>query len=317
MAEDPLSSLLDDGKSNSGPTAKGLFDEDATIFGKDSSELKSVEGEKFANKASVLKQKERVERQAAAADRERREKEMIGGVKSVGANKAMEKGLGFSMNPEVSGSVGDVRIQATNLKDFDLLENLADKEKLSDLQESIFATLAGDDEKSKKGEDDLFGSKTKKGGSSSSSSVGTLRLGRQLNESKIDDLGSATSFLEKENDDELNYDVFGISKTKQAVKKQAVTIESNTEAVQKELSSLGIGDEDALNQLDSLTQEPSSEGRSKSKPMTATAGVPAPAEVVTDIDMDNLDLDAYISKMTGGEQGGGGGSGSSGGGLFD
>ena len=120
-----------------------MFDEDATIFGKDSSGLKSVEGEKFANKASVLKQKERVERQAAAADRERREKELIGVVKSGGANKAMEKGLGFSINPEVSGSVGDVRIQATNLKDFDLLENLADKEKLSDLQESIFATLVG------------------------------------------------------------------------------------------------------------------------------------------------------------------------------
>ena len=71
MAEDPLSSLLGDGKSSSGPTAKGLFDEDATIFGKDSAEsagLKSVAAEKFANKASVLKQKEKVERQAAAAN---------------------------------------------------------------------------------------------------------------------------------------------------------------------------------------------------------------------------------------------------------
>jgi hypothetical protein len=321
MADDPLSSLLGDGERRSG---KGLFDGDDDLFSgskgdsrsmgeEPSSVLKSVAADKFANKASVQKQKIKVEQQAAA-DKEARERKGLVD-KGGGANKALEKGLGFSVNPEVSGSSGDARL--TDLKDFDLLENLADKEKLNDLQESIFATLAGDEKK--KESDDLFGTKTKKGGTSSSSSGGSLRLGRQLNETKIDDLGSATSFLEKETDDELNYDVFGVSKTKQAVKKQAVTIESNAEAVQKELGSIGIGDEEALNKLDSLTQEssPSLESRSGSKkPPTSTAGVAAPAEVVTDIDMDNLDLDAYISSMTGGGAGGEGSS-SGGGGLFD
>lgn len=256
--------------------------------------LKSVEAEKFASKASVQREKEKMAMKKATAER------------------GSEKGLGFNNTlSALSDSVGDVRVQASALKDFDLLEDLADKNKLSDLQESIFATLT-EDSKGKGGSemDDLFGRKMAPSSSSSSSTIRVV--GRQVgkNESEINDLTNSKAFLEKETDDELDFDVFGISKTKQAEKKQqAAAAPKGGDGIQKELNLAGLEDETALDKLEALTIASNTE-MAPSRTKTVGAATAA-APVVTDIDMDKLDIDAYISSMSSG------GDTDKGGGLFD
>ena len=94
----------------------------------------------------------------------------------------------------MSDSIGDVRIQANALKGFDLLDDLADKEKLSDVSMGIFATLTEDNKGKNNEVDDLFGTKV----TPSSSHAGKLRVGRQIeNESTINDLTNSKVFLEK------------------------------------------------------------------------------------------------------------------------
>ena len=85
---------------------------------------------------------------------------------------------------------------------------------------------------------------------------------------------------------------------------------SKEEAVLKELTPLGLGDESALDKLEALTIASDTDKASSREPTGATKST---TEVITDIDMDKLDIDAYISSMSSsGDKGSEGG-----GGLFD
>ena len=216
--DDPLSFLA----SGSGNKSKGasLFDDepisasahsDSSAFSSSSSSLfddepflRQADASKFANKASVQKQKAKLEQEAAAV-------QAAAASQPRGA-KTEEKGLGFGSSITLSDTNANTN---KNLKDFDLLENLADKDKLSDLQSSIFASLTGNDGDSSSsgsatkqdGTDDLFGGKgsVKLPSSSSSGGGGSLRVGgrqQHVNETNIDDLSNSKAFLEKESEDE-------------------------------------------------------------------------------------------------------------------
>ena len=301
--DDPLSDLRVD---------KEKFDRDASKFRKGeplfegaSSPLKSNEADQFSNKSSVQQEKGKTnKKEISTADN-------VTDQKKKQIQKNSEKGLGFNNTiSAMSDSIGDVRIQANALKGFDILDDLADKEKLSDVSMGIFATLTEDNKGKNNEVDDLFGTKV----TPSSSHAGKLRVGRQIeNESTINDLTNSKVFLEKETDDNLNFDVFGISKTKQEILKQqaaAVSTTSKEEAVLKELTPLGLGDESTLDKLEALTIASDTDKASSREPTGATKST---SEVITDIDMDKLDIDAYISSMSSsGDKGSEGG-----GGLFD
>ena len=115
---------------------------------------------------------------------------------------------------------------------------------------------------------------------------------------------------EKESEDDLDYELFGISKTKQTVRKQAEVLKRDV--VKHELGDIGLENSDTLDKLAALTVE---DNTSAATAPAVTSSVAAP-EAVTDVDMDALDLDAYIASMSGGG-GDGDGTGSGGGGLFD
>ena len=162
------------------------------------------------------------------------------------------------------------------------------------------------------------------GAAAASSSL--LRTGLTSDDDhRISDLKASTQFMSKEDDQSLEYSMFGISTVKQAVQKQNASISSKAKAVATTLGGSGLDEASAdLAMLDnlflddetvflqqkkaaaaaSLTQDLFKSGSSSSSRSTKT-----PAAAV-EVDMSTLDLDAYLAANSGAGAGGGGG-------LFD
>jgi len=150
-------------------------------------------------------------------------------------------------------------------------------------------------------------------GSSSSSSTSRVRVGGVQDDSKLDDLSTSTAFLERENDDELDYGLFGKSNAAASQKSTAATsllsaTTSSNSSIKPPLKArkddFELESAETLEKMEALTL-------AKEKEPSIITPVAAPssaaAKPATDIDMSALDLDSYIAQQ----------SSNTGGGLFD
>ena len=283
--EDPLSYLA--GPSKASP----LFDDergaaDSSSVGSDLGGLRQVSASKFGGKSSVAKEKAKAQAAQTASSSSVAPKDINAPASQY------ERGLGFSTVPELSSDSSN-KLHKDTVQEVDILATLAASEdQFNELESSIFDTLGvpGNSSKSKD-KADLFGKKT---------TAGVPRIGNKFGSGDESLVGlSTTKFLSKE--EELDYDVFGESQTKQNIKKQT-----------EKLKAQGTADESELDDIQhlKLSEEAENAPTARAVNIEIDSQLQKPAAEITDFD----DVDAYIAKMAGGSST----SGDSGdGGLFD
>jgi hypothetical protein len=279
-SKEAVSTLFDDA---AGATDAGNIDtgtKNGTVCS-----LRQVRADKFGGKSSVMKEKAKMQAvQQTAASR--------GAPKDISSPVSQfERGLGFSTVPELSSdSAGKLQKEAA--KEVDILATLAASEnKFNDVESSIFDAL-GVSQSSKNienaGDGSLFGKKV---------ATGVPRIGEKFGKNEaFGDLGTS-KFLEKEEEDKLAYDIFGVSQTKQNIKKQTMKLKAEEAA-----------DESELDEIKHLKLEEDKQKAPEVRAVDIEIDPQQPAAEIADFD----DVDAYIAKMAGSTADSGGG-----GGLFD
>jgi hypothetical protein len=162
----------------------------------------------------------------------------------------------------------------------------------------------------------------------SSSSAGlagsSIRTGlTSEDDHRISDLKASSQFLAKEDDQSLEYSMFGVSTAKQAVQKQNASMSSKAKAIVSTLGSSGLDEASAdLAKVDSLSLDDETVFLQQKKAAAAAAltqdlfkgssssSSSSGSKAAAEVDMSTLDLDAYLAANSGGAAGGGGG-------LFD
>jgi hypothetical protein len=265
--------------------------------------LKSVDADKFANKKLL------------ATKAKKSEEQSVPSTATTKVNtKGTAKGLGFALNPLDADSNNN----KSNSDGFDFLASLAaEKDAASEaIESSIFQQLT-DDGKSSRSDRDSGLFSTLNTNTDRAPRAGTLRVGGTRNdedEFTTEDLRSATSFLAKEEESDLEYELFGKSLTKAKVEKQAVVVTKRV--VDNELP-VEIASIDALTEMEKITLDDGVDKMPTVRRASTKSADKVTEKQVEDekkkndalqgMDMATFDLDSYLAN----ESGGGGG------GLFD
>lgn len=300
--DDPMSFF-----ANEASTVKKSVPSAAPVISAPVDELKKVDSSKYAVKGGAKSTKAKESKEDILA------REALTSVTS--------KGLGFGTQIPVN------RETATN-KAFDILDVAEKNMEKDDSLDTIFASSSssGSTSNSKstyatETDGDFLFPTTTPSSNRSTISQGKMRVAKDIeNDDHIDDLKVAASFMQKEDEASLNFDLFGKSDTNHAIKKQDQLMTEKIRKVASDNRADGLDEAEAdIAAIDSLHVEDEATVKAKNQEKAATAAKQASLlfsqpdvssnAAPVNVDMASLDLNAYMAANSG--------DANSGGGLFD